>query len=343
MRKIFIIVFLILIFNLQSPQNANATNNSDKNIIIKNKIFSIELPQKFRDDYTVKKDKYGISIYHKSSKKAGFGGFAFGIKGYKYPSDYAGCPSGKKLGELKDKNNVLYDIVLTHPTDVQYDYTKSPEQIQVYTNLYDLGDIITIQGIKGSIYYERQGTNGENLYNEILTKHKTAIIENWNSEKLKKENMSCLYSKLHKNKIGYVYYDINTDGIDELLIGEISEGNKKGIIYDIYTMVNRKPQHVISAKTNDRYYICDVSFVRNEQLSSTNKHEVQIYSLIENSTILYPQVSFKYNSSKNIKTTYFISYSENQWENFSENEFNERKKVFEKYKRFNYIPLLNFK
>lgn len=342
MQKLFVI-FLILFLNMQVNVKASVVNSLKKDIIIKNRLFSIELPQEFKGFYKVEKNRNGISIYHKASKKAGFGGYAFGVTGYKNPADYAGGPAAKKIGELKDKRGVLYDIVLTHPTDVQYDYIKNPEPPKIFKNLYDLGNVVNIQGVNGSVYYKNQGMNGENLYKEVLAKHKTAIIEKWDFKKLKQENMSYMYSIVPQSKIGYIYYDVNVDGIEELIIGEISEGNHKGIIYDIYTMVDRRPQHVISANKEEKYYICDNSFICNEHSSNVNENEIRIYSLEENSTKLYSQVSFKYDDLKNPKNPYFISYADNKWENFSEEEFNERKKVFEKYERFNFIPLLNYK
>ena len=68
------------------------------------------------------------------------------------------------------------------------------------------------------------------------------INEKWNSVKLENEDMSYMYKVLAQGKknvfdrVGYIYFDVNADGIDELLIGEIADGEWKGIIYDIYTI-----------------------------------------------------------------------------------------------------------
>ena len=311
--------------------------------IIKNRLFSISVPQNLKNTYTVNKEKDKISIYHKDSQKAGFGGFAFGIKAYENPFDHAVLPGSRKLGELKDKKGNLYDIVLKHPTDVQYDYTKSTEAPESFKLLYDLGEKVNIKGVNHSIYFKNQGMKGKDLYKDILEKHLTAIIEKWDSNKLEKENMSYMYNITPKDKIGYAYYDINADGIDELVIGEITEGNWKGVIYDIYTMVDRKPQHVISGGSRNRYYVCDNSFVCREYSSGALESGVDVYNLVENSTELFPQVSFKYDEYENPKNPYFISYSDDKWENYPKKEFDERKKVFEKYERFDYISLNNIK
>ena len=331
----------------------SANKDLIKDSTVKNKLFSITLPEELRGLYEVKKEKDKISIFHKDSKNSGFGGFAFGIKAYRNPSDHAVLPGSIKLGELKDKNNNLYDIVLKQPTDVQYDYTKGSNPPESYKLLYDIGEIINIQGIKGSTYYKNQGMKGEDLYQNILQKHLTALKEKWDSIKLENEDMSYMYNVITQtnadalSKVGYIYYDVNKDGIEELLIGEIAEGAWKGVIYDIYTMVNREPKHVISGGSRNRYYICDESFVCNEYSSGAMESGVRVYSLIENSTVLYPQVAFKYDAYTNSENPWFISYSsdflKDNWENTSETIYKERKKVFDKYERFNFVPFSKIK
>lgn len=161
--------------------------------------------------------------------------------------------------------------------------------------------------------------------------------------------MSYMYSVLATNnedvlnKVGYTYYDVNGDGIEELLIGEITKGEWKGIVYDIYTMINRKPTHVTSGGNRNRYFVCNDSFICNEYSSGAQESGVRVYTLLENSTELFPQVSFKYDWYTNKNKPWFLSYSapsENEtWENVDEKTYKERKAVFKKYIRFEYTPL----
>lgn len=338
MRDKFIIcVLFAVILNIAAPQGVLA-----KEKIFKNKLFSISMPEELDGVYEVKTEKDKISFYHKASKKAGYGGFAFGIKAYKNPADHAVLPGSKKIGELADKKGNLYDVVVKHPTDVQYDYIQSPKPPKSFKMLYEIGDNVNIIGVKGSTYFKNQGMKGEDLYKSVLEKHIKAINQKWDSEKLEAENMSYMYNIIDsKDKIGYTYYDVNADGIDELLIGEIAEGSWKGVVYDIYTMVNRKPQHVASGGSRDRYYICNGSFVCNEYSAGAKESGVGVYILVENSTKLFPQVNFKFDEYENPENPYFIAYSDNKWENVTEKTFNERKKVFEKYERFDFTPLKN--
>ena len=279
MKKL-ILIFVLACFATTLLVNAEETD------IIKNKIFSIAIPKDLKNTYSAKVKKDCISLYNKESKKAGFGGFAFGIRAYKNPADHAEMPGGRKLGELMSSNGDTYDIVLKQPTDVQYDYTKSTTPPDTYKRLYDLGKNVDIKGIKGNFYFKNKGMKGIYLYGEILRKHKTAMTEKWDSSKLEKEKMSYMYNIIPKDKIGYTYYDINGDGIEELLIGEIATGAWKGVIYDIYTMVDRKPQHVISGGSRDRYYACDDAFVTlqltrywTEHLSEKEQKQILVFLL----------------------------------------------------------------
>ncbi len=367
-NKLFIAIALILVIIFGSEISVIGSENSKTNSIkqinkkesvvndkkfhsVSNSLFSIELPNEIKNLYVVQKKNNGIFIYDKESKQAGFGGLTFGVKAYKRPSEHAQMPGGKKLGELVDKNNVLYDIVLIRPTDVQYDYAN--KKSESYDKLFDLGNTINakIKGVNKSKYIDGQGMKGEDLYKDILQKHVRAIKEKWDSEKLEKEDMSYMYNAIassSKNALdvfGYAYYDANADGIDELFIGEISEDNWKGIVYDIYTMVERKPAHVVSGGIRDRYFVCDDTFICNEYSSGAKESGWLVFALVENSTELFPQVGFKYDGYEDEKNPWFISYNflKNEWKPVSEKDFDERKSTFDKYERFNYKPLSSLK
>ena len=346
MKKWIVFALVFILFETAALSCAE-NKNTDK--IIKNRLFSITIPKELIGIYEaeIKKDK--ISIYDKAAKKAGFGGFAFGIKAYKRPADHATLPGGKKIGELTDKEGTLYDMVIKYPTDVQFDYTKGTQAFLSYKPLYDLGENVVIKGINGSTYFENQGMKGENLYKDILKKHISAIKSKTDSKGLENQNMSYMYYVLSQrginpmDKVGYAYYDVNGDGIDELFIGEISSGEWKGIVYDMYTMVDHKPQHVLSGGERNRYFVCDDGFICNEYSSGAYESGARVYTLVENSIELFPQVSFKYDGYSNKKKPWFISYgseiNNDKWDNVDEKTFNERKFIFERYKKFDYIPL----
>ena len=340
---IYSIIFALLFFGINlTYAHASADKNITKDKTIKNKFFEISIPNDLKGSYEVITDKETISVFHKESKADGFGGFCFGIRAYKSPADYASLPGGRKIGELTNKRGVVYDVVFKRPTDVQHNYVKNPEPDESFKKLYDLGDSINIHGIKGYTFNKEQGTKGKNLYGDVLKKHITAINEKWDSTKLESENMSYMYNIIESDKVGYTYYDVNNDGIDELLIGEIADGVWKGIIYDIYTMVNRKPAHVLSGGNRNRYYVCDECFLCNEYSNGADENGMQVSFLRENSTELFPQVEFKYDGYGHPDKPWFISYGTSS-KNVTEEVFNKRKSDFSGYYRFDFTPLMGNK
>ena len=259
------------------------------------------MPDKLKNTYNIEKDDNGIFIYEKISQNQGLGGFAFGLKLFKNPKDYSDMTGNKKLGELTDSKGIIYDMVLLRPTEIQCE----KELQKKYNALYNSINNIEIKGINGNKYVKNQGMKGEDLYKEILKNYK-------------------------QNKAGYIYYDINKDGIDELIIGS------KDRIYDIYTMENRYPVRVLSSDETD-YFICKDMFLCKDS-SSQNEKITQVYILNRNSSELYPQITFITDFKK-----YYIKYGNSQKkEEISEKLFKKRKNTFKKHKRFNFIQFGEF-
>jgi len=345
LKKFFISMFACTLITCISTK-VFAENKSE--IVISNGYFSFILPNEAKNTYTIEKMDKGIYVCEKLSAKSGEGGFAFGLKIYREPKDYADMEKVKKIGELVDKKGVLYDMVLIRPTEIRYGDGETIEKN--YSRLYDLGDTIEIKGINGYKYVKNQGVKGESLYKDILKKYKTALENNWNYSQFKDENLGCIYLTLSKstknllNKIGYTYYDINNDGIDELIIGEISKGESKGIIYDIYTMVDRKPAHVVSCKPKEKYFVCDENFLWNEYPPKRNEKVAGVFILKNNSTEMFPKVMFIYDKKLNKKAPWFVSYGSNgNLDNLDKKTFNERKELFNSFERFEYTPLSQLK
>ncbi len=337
--KIFLLIFIAVGFCI--------TNVLGKDNTVSNELFTILMPDKTEGIYTVEVDKNNIYIYDTVSLKSGFGGFAFGLEAHESPSEYDGLPYVRKLGELVSKNGKIYDIVLTRPTDVQFDYENKNNK--TYNVLYELGESIekNISGTKNNKFIIGQGMKGEELYKDVLKKYQTALKGTLNTEKLRSKDISIKFGANSQskedvlNKFGYKYFDINDDGIDELFIGEIIKGRNNNPVYDIYTMVNRKPTHVISANLNENYFACDKSFVCKEYFMRGGESGKIVYFLPANTTDLSPQVGFKISELDNPKKPWFVSYDSEfkKWENVDEKFYKERKAIFDEYEKMDFVPL----
>ena len=312
---------------------------------ISNNFFSFIMPDDTKGTYLVEKFDNGIYISEKISQKTEFGGFAFGLKIFKNAEDYATFDGFKKIGELTAKNGVIYDMVLMRPTDVQFG---DGEEIKKnYDRLYEVGNNVEIKGINGSKYFSGKGLKGEELYKGILQKYKKAFRENWGFKKYENENMGYAYFNLKEAKpdtdlmteIGYTYYDINNDGIEELIIGP-TDKEKSGYIYDIYTMKNRKPLHVVSGGDLDKHFVCNDYFICKQYSLNGTENILNVFFLESNSKIMTPQLSLKSDSDKNAKMRWAESYGKYYvWEPISKKVYKNTLKNYTKdYKKFDFVP-----
>ena len=312
-------------------------------------IFEIIVPDDLADIIDVETSSDRIDVFHKESKDAGFGGLEFSIWAVEVPKEYAGGPY-KKIGEINGEDGRTFDVVKGEATEIQWDYNVE-EMPADFEKIYDSTDkiISTITGTEGYTYVEGAGMKGEDLYGDVLAKYIQAVNEEWDANKLEEEDMSpeFFYMGSHSegglDNIGFAYQDINVDGIDELLIGDMADGDGKSVIYDVYTMVDRKPAHVVTGTARDRYYDFDNVFLCNEWSGGAGSSGYDLYALMNNSTELVYQYGYKYDSYENEEKPWFVAYDKDQYEAVSEEEFNDNQSQNEsRYVKLDYKPLSAF-
>ena len=146
-------------------------------------------------------------------------------------------------------------------------------------------------------------------------------------------------------RIGYTYSDLNDDGIQELLITDITESKKQDTIFDIFTMVNRKPAHVISGWERNRFYSHENSLIVNEFSNSAFESGKFVYNLESNGTNLVYQLGIKYDSNED--NPYFLSYDNKGddyfWFDSNETEYKQFDERFSNYVKFDFTELNKFK
>ncbi|MBO5564263.1 MAG: hypothetical protein J5935_01465 [Lachnospiraceae bacterium] len=316
--------------------------------VLQNKLFSIELPEDVLDIYDAEITDESIRIYHKASRE-NYGGFAFGFSAFEDPGDYFGGMT-PKIGEVTGADGKLYDLVSERPSDVQYDF-ENKEAEEEYRKLYDIfGDVSeTLTGVEGATVALGAGTKGEDLYAEQLAKHRQSIEEGWDASKLEEEDMSPMYAVIAASTenpmdhIGYAYRDSNYDGIDELFVGEITEGEWKGIVYDVYTIADRKPVHAMSGTDRARLYALESADLCCEYSGGAGLSGYRYISIEPGTGEVVQSVDFKIDTYEDPDAPWFVSYSfdpENpEWEALSEEDWEQRRSNFGEYERFDYTPL----
>ncbi len=310
--------------------------------------YALDMPDELSGLYEAEVDGDTITIYDKDAKANNLGGFCFSVSLYQNPSDYLPGNAIRKVGELRDADGVLYDVAVQEPSDVQYDL-EDQAKADNYMKIYNFREKVgaEIVAINGSSYSQNEGMKGSQLYTDVMDKLVEAVNQGWDAEKYEAEGFSSMYAVVGGDDpmahIGYIYQDINLDGIDELMIGEIAEGEWKGIVYDMFTMVDREPVHVVSGYDRDRYYVAGPS-IANEYSSGAAESGTIFYSLESNSSELLPQVGFKYDGYTDESNPYYISYdvAGDVWESTTESEWNELKGNYGEYDRFDYTPLSEY-
>ncbi len=335
---------------LEPADQGTESQEAISELTVSNGLFSITLPADMSGLFEAETTDNSITIYDKEEKDAGFGGNVFDVSAYKEPSEYAGGMD-VKVGEFTAEDGTLYDIALQYPSDVQYDYTKYTDDMpKNYKKLTEAAEDIakTLTGADGSgSFIWGAGTKGEDLYQDVLATYVKAIEEGWDANRLEEEDMSSMYYAMASytdgnvlDAVGYAYFDTNHDGVDELLIGEIAEGDWKGVVYDIYTMVDRAPAHVLSGWDRSRYYALESGMIVNEYSGGAAMTGWDVFDIGPNSTDIIPQISFKVDEYENEEKPWFISFDDGEtWESQTEDEFEEFLSRFKDYKRFDYTPL----
>ena len=348
---ILILVCTLILFSCQKKSEITEVQESDKPSQ-SNMIFSLNIPKSYDDMYDTFINDYSISLYDLECISEGYTGLLYGIYAYEDPELWAGGPI-EKVGELTLNNGKLYDIVIAYPTESQFGFNR--EMPENYKKLYDARyDILkTLKGINGEKFEYGKGVEGKGLYDSVLTQLSELIKEKADNDKLESSGFSSIYSMLYGDgngkdtlkRIGYTYSDLNDDGIQELLITDITESKKQDTIFDIFTMVNRKPAHVISGWERNRFYSHENSLIVNEFSNSAFESGKFVYNLESNGTNLVYQLGIKYDSNED--NPYFLSYDNKGddyfWFDSNETEYKQFDERFSNYVKFDFTELNKFK
>lgn len=325
------------------------TTGFTEEMVLSTDLYTITVPDEFKGKFYAKTEGNEISFYDKETVDAGWPGFAFSVI-------VAGdeiMPGGMyiKLGELETSEGKFMNICKGYPSDVQWDYTKGEEAPESFKKLYDSADDIikTGTGNNGSFYMMGAGTKGEDLYEMTLAQYVGAFTEEHDANWFEENGMSPEFYALVKSegetaldKIGYAYKDVSADGVDELLVGIIGEGDEPSVVYDIYTMVDRQPARVVSGNSRDRYYALEYATIAREYSGGADEYGLDSYIIEPGSAKLEQQVSLKYDAYTDAKNPWFINYSEDEssWEACSEEDFNSRYEMYKsEFQKLDYTPI----
>ncbi len=309
-------------------QNLGEELTPDDNGVVSNGFISITMPEECSGTYLAYTYEDDINIYDKASYEAGFGGFIFGVCATDDYAEYGGMRT--KIGELTESDGELYHILISYPSDVQWDYTKGEEMPESYKAIYDNAREIasTVASVNGGTYADGAGTKGEEIYADCLKNVVEKIKNAKDASELEDEDLSPVYFAMTQEDdpkdpmedIGFCYTDFNLDGVDEMVIGDMESKE----IYDIYGYADGEAIHVISGTWRD-YYKVYGSVLAEYVSEGAGVSVINTYSLDPNSDELMPQYSLKLDETEDAENKWSVSYDDGDtWEALTEEDYEQR-------------------
>lgn len=336
---------------------------------LENRLFSIDMPESLKGKYTARVSDEAITVYEKLAYDKTKGdeyrlGFVFWIGACSDPEEYIYDEHYDLFGTLESASGKGYDMIISYPTDVEWDET-SKESSDAWHEIDNAAEEITssVKSTDGGTYEVKGEDTGaldddpatvSELYRATIEKHIQAIEEGWSQDRLEDEKMSYIYEIIARNskedpleKIGYLEYDINGDGVNELYIGEITKKDSgwSGVVYDMYTLVGRQVWHMFSGGDKDAWFLTDKGYINNEISGGAAYTEYAYYSLSLYSNVKNYAGGLKYDSDADEANPWFSKGrgKNDTWEKISEKEYDEKNESYGPHKWLDYVPLADYR
>lgn len=296
--------------------------------VIATDLIQITIPDELQGTTYAKVSEDRISVYDKELVDAGWPGLVFEVGTSSNCNIFAGGMFTKQ-GEIFAADGTIYNVGRGYASEIQWDYNE-PDMPESYKKLLDATDSIfeNITGVGGNKFVFKSGTKGEDIYSAVLDKYITAVNENWDAIKCEEEEISPEIAAITANAekpletIGYAFADMNNDGIEDLFIGDMSGSEIDGMVYDVYSTVDREATHIVTGTARDRYYAYGNYALVNEFSGGAMENGSVIWIFEPNSTDMVCQLGYKYDAYTDEENPWFSTYDNEEWTAVSEDEYN---------------------
>lgn len=123
--------------------------------------------------------------------------------------------------------------------------------------------------------------SSEDKYSDLMETYRTAVKEQWGPEQLDNRRLGpeqYVPGSL-RTDYGYTFYDINKDGIEEMILGVMLDDSEQAYIQEIYTLVDWKPFKVFESATRRSAFVCKNGTLRiNEVIDMGTGEIVSLFS-----------------------------------------------------------------
>ncbi|MBQ4557056.1 MAG: hypothetical protein IJA60_05370 [Clostridia bacterium] len=96
-------------------------------------------------------------------------------------------------------------------------------------------------------------------YTEILEMYKTGIENKWTPEQYDSVGISYLVANLELSDIGYAVFDLDENGVDELIV---NGGDDSAL--NVFTIADGKLVSLLSGAERNRYFLCEEGYIISE-------------------------------------------------------------------------------
>lgn len=147
-----------------------------------------------------------------------------------------GLYAAYRFGVLQQAYHTVMQYVEQYRQEKNPPESQAPESLPAASNQTDPGPEQTMK----------------EAYQQIVSKYRTAIRENWDATKCMEEDISLLVTFLTEaDQLSAARMDLDGDGVPELLI---TDGN---VIYDLYAYTQGRTVHVLSGAERNSYSLTD--------------------------------------------------------------------------------------
>lgn len=137
-------------------------------------------------------------------------------------------------------------------------------QLQTEESIFVIGSGETEASEKASDGEENEGDNETSVtgfvqYDEILQLYLTGLNSEWDASEFDGNGLCYLAGYLSSaDDLGYFLMDLDGDGTEELLVGQVSEEEDAylGMFYDFYTIKEEERMQVTTSAERGRFYLC---------------------------------------------------------------------------------------
>ena len=170
-------------------------------------------------------------------------------------------------------------------------------------------------------------------YAGILDAYYTAITQQPEFSDLPAGVNVDLYPFICQNSLGFCYYDVNSDGVQELLIGPVGPDYSSAWIFDAYTVADGQCITLFQGYERDYLVLLSDGTLVNRSSSGASVNS-DVFSHLEGGALV-PFYSLIVNSTVNVDNPYFVSNGGDMnsdpatWQSISQQEYEQISAAYE--------------